>query len=133
MNKIQSSIAEKCRGNFFALAMMVFVMLTSCPVKSTIKEVLGIPVNTEQTTAKAKQGLQNMNIEKCSDAQLKEATIVYTDASHASTLVPVILLAAFFLFLLPTPRKKEQTHPLYGSLKISTSLPIFLQYRSLII
>ncbi|MGO3654767.1 MAG: hypothetical protein ACTJFN_10410 [Sphingobacterium sp.] len=133
MNKIQSSIAEKCRGNCFALAMMVFVMLTSCPVKSTIKNLLGIPVNTEQATANAKQGLQNSNIERCSDAQLKEATLVYTDASHASSLIPVIFLSVIFLFLSPIPRQEEQTHPLYGNLKIPASLPIFLQYRSLII
>ena len=53
--------------------------------------------------------------------------------SKMNDLLPVIVLMAVFLFLCNIPYAGGQAHHLYDTLKITGTLPIFLQYQKLII
>lgn len=132
MDRLMLNIIKNYSRYLAVFVMVVFVLLTSCPVKSSIKGLAGVPVNTEQQAAKKNNPLYGQEIEKCADSQTTETSIIQT-FSHASDLLPVVLFAVTFIFLFGYTFSREQTHPRYSNLKIPGSLPIFLQYRRLII
>lgn len=127
------NIIKNYRQYLAVCATVVFVLLTSCPVKSSIKSLAGVPVNTEQQAVNKNNPLYGNEVEQCADGQTKDANIIQTPSSYASDLLPAVLFAVTFIFLFGYALCKEQTHPRYSNLKIPGSLPIFLQYRRLII
>lgn len=132
MDRLMLNIIKNYNRYLAVCAMVVFVLLTSCPVKSSIKGLAGIPVNTEQQASKKNNPLSGQEMEKCADSQTTETSIIQP-FSHASDLLPAVLFAVTFIFLFGYTFSKAQTHPRYSNLKIPGSLPIFLQYRRLII
>lgn len=115
----------------FVLAAMALVLLTSCSIKNSLKNFSGNQVNTEQGLGK-KAGLFS-GLENCYDNVTTSTKISKEISSHANKLLPAVLLTVTFLFLSGYTVRREQLHPLYGNSKISGTLPIFLQYRKLII
>jgi len=112
---------------------MLCVLLSSCPIKSGIKSLVGIPTNTEQGVPKKSSLFSAGNgTEKCV-SETSDTKISQTVSSSTQDVLPAVLLTAAFVFLLGYTLCKQQPHPLYGSLKIPGTLPIFLQYRKLII
>jgi hypothetical protein len=112
---------------------MVFVLLSPCHVKNGIKSLAGIPSRTEQDLAKKSNLFFASNgTEKCV-SETSDTKISQTVSSNTHDLLPAVLLTTAFVFLPGYTLCKQQPHPLYGSLKIPGTLPIFLQYRKLII
>jgi|SRR5690606_29999199 len=131
MNSALQNSSKNYQRYFFVFAVAVFVLLTSCPVKSSIKSLAGIPVNTESGLSKKNSILGNGSGEcVIGETTDTEASLA---AFNSNNLLPAVILTAAFLFLIGDTRSTEQPHPLYGNLKISGTLPIFLQYRKLII
>lgn len=133
MNRTVSNIKMNYRRGFFAFATILLVLLTSCPVKISIKNLAGIPVKTEQpTTPKSHHSVNT--VEKC-NVVASEMQIVQKSSLDVNDLLPVILFtASFFFFIGFRTESKENKHPTYsGSSKIRSSIPIFLEYRKLII
>lgn len=114
----------------FVCIVVVLVLLTSCPVKSSIKSLAGIPANTEQGLVKKNDVVGS---ERCVVGETADTKISPTTSFQTNDWLPIAILAVTFLFLLGYTRCNEQSHPLYGSLKIPGTLPIFLQYQKLII
>lgn len=114
----------------FVCIVVVLVLLTSCPVKSSIKSLAGIPANTEQGLVKKNDVVGS---ERCVVAETADTKISPTTSFQTNDWLPIAILSVTFLFLLGYTRCNEQSHPLYGSLKIPGTLPIFLQYQKLII
>jgi len=133
MNRTLSHIPKNYQRYFLVLAAIVLVLLTSCPVKSSIKTLVGLPVNTEQGLAKGNVRIYGNSSEKCINSETADTKISQDISLEINTLSPVILFTATFLFLLAYLLGAEKSHPRYGNLKISGRLPIFLQYRKLII
>lgn len=130
-----SNISMNYKGLFVIFASLLLVLLTSCPVKSSLKTWVGIPINTEQQTPQGKHGFLTNGGEQCSVASASEVQIVHAEHKSINDLLPIIVFTASFLCLLSfSAQKKESKHPVYsGSSKISNSIPLFLAYRKLIL
>src|SRR5690606_31790084 len=115
-------------------AAMLLILLSSCAVTASIKTLTGTPVKTERGIPNS-QSFSTNSIEKCAQLDVTDTQIVQKNSFKANDLLPAIIFAAAFLFLFGLhPVSKENKHPLYsGSGKIRSSIPIFLEYRKLII
>ena len=133
MDKTIPNISKNQLRDIFVFAAMLLVLLTSCPIKNGLLSLAGIPVNTEQGLAKKTNLISGYGVEKCFYSETADTIISQEISINANDLLPALLLAATFLFLLGYIFCKEQSHPLYGNLKITGTLPIFLQYRKLIL
>lgn len=132
MNRITLHIPENYRRYFFVFVVTFFVLLTSCPVKTSIKTLVGLPSNIEQGL-KANHSFLGTSFEKCINSESEDISVSQKGSFHANELIPVVLFTVAFLFLFCDNVGQAQSHPLYGNSKIPGSLPIFLQYRKLII
>jgi len=134
MNTI-SNISVNCKQYFLVFATVLLVLLTSCAVKGSIKNLAGIPTNTERGIPKSIHNFAAKTLEKCTQLNVESPQIVQKDFFNANNLLPAVILTATFLFLLGfRPLNKENEHPVYSSSsKIRSSIPIFLEYRKLII
>ncbi|WP_434376423.1 hypothetical protein [Sphingobacterium spiritivorum] len=135
MNKIIPNISMHYKRYFFVFAAILLVLLTSCVVKTSIKNLAGIPVKTEQSIPKGSQNFSAHAIEKCSQSDASDKQIVQKKSIDTNNLLPAVIFTAAFLFLFALqPVNKESKHPLYSdSGKIHSSIPIFLEYRKLIL
>jgi len=132
MNRTLLKIQKKYQRNLFVFVAMVFVLIASCSVKSSIKSLVGIPLNSQHGVTKINHSFFGNGSEKCF-SETTDTQISQSGSSQTNSLLPAIILTAIFLFLLGYTFCKEQAHPLYGTLKIPGTIPIFLQYRKLII
>jgi len=114
----------------FVFVLTLFVLLSSCPVKAAIKNLSAEPI-TEQTSS-GHHGTLSANFDRCADSELT-VVVTNTSSSEMADLLPAVLLlsAAFLLFSFTL--RKEQEHPLYRNTRIVGTLPLFLEYRQLII
>jgi hypothetical protein len=136
MNRTKPNIAMNFKRYLFVLATVLLVFLSSCVVKSSIKTLVGIPTNTAQSFAKGHLDFSVTNLDRCAEIDLADAQIIQKSSFDVQDLLPVVIFTVSFLFMLCVlfPASKENKHPLYsGSRKIRNSIPIFLEYRKLII
>lgn len=135
MNRTILNISVGCKRYFFVLAAMLLVLLTSCAVKGSIKTLAGIPAKTERGLPTGNQNFSLNSIDKCAGFLVADTQIVQTISFNTNDLLPAVLFTAtlFFLFRLSSV-VKEHAHPLYGgSAKIRSSIPLFLEYRKLLL
>src|SRR5690349_528963 len=97
----------------FVCIVVVLVLLTSCPVKSSIKSLAGIPANTEQGLVKKNDVVGS---ERCVVGETADTKISQTSSFQTNDWLPIAILAVTFLFLPGYTWRNEQSHPLYGSL-----------------
>lgn len=115
------------------MAVMLFVLLTSCPIKSSIKSLAGFPVNTEQGAAKKNSHTFRALVEQCSvfeNSLTQQAGKLSPDAKQ---MMPIMLFAVSFLFLLAITDRTAKSHYSDGDFPTSGRIPIFLKYRKLLI
>lgn len=119
----------------FVVATMLLVLLSSCAVKTSIKTLIGASPSTEQNLPKGNQNISSAMLEKCAQVDVWETQTTQKFSFHASDLLPAVLFTAAFLFLFSfRPVSNQRKHPRYsGSGKIRSAVPIFLEYRKLII
>src|SRR5690606_40901892 len=72
-------------------------------------------------------------MEKCAHVQTTDAKISQSTSTNMSDLLPVVFIVVAFMLLFGYRHIYVQAHPRYSSLKIPGTLPIFLQFRKLII
>lgn len=133
MDRRLSAISKKYGQNTLVFVFMFFTLLLSCQVKSSIKSLAGIPVNTEQSVPKGAIRVLVNGAETCVNDKTADTEISRTTATNLNDLLPVVLLAVAFLSLIGSTLGREQLHPRYGNLKIPGTLPLFLQHRKLLI
>ena len=133
MKKNVVPFLKNSKQYFFVLATVFLVLLSSCAVKGGIKSFMLFPDSIQNTTTKSMQFMLTTGIEKC---QVIENAITTSTqelvGSHANFL-PLLLLSVALVILSGVAFNHNPSHPRYGTLKISGSLPIFLQYQKLII
>ncbi|WP_144036479.1 hypothetical protein [Sphingobacterium psychroaquaticum] len=118
---------------FILLIAAVFcLLLSSCPIKSVLKSMAGMPPNTERTTNRT-----NIRVEAppiCSVSVSSEIGTGQQIGMHQANFMPAAVLTVLFLlvFAFVVPRADKE-HPGYSNLKIGGFLPIFLQTRKLIL
>jgi|GEM_PF-350615 len=100
MDRAFLNIPANYQSYLFVFAVMVFVLLMSCPVKSSIKGLIGVPTNTEH--ASKNSGVLGSGSEQCVVWEASDTKIAQTP-SKMNDLLPVIVLMAVFLFLCNIP------------------------------
>ena len=133
MDKAKPNNSKNHLRDIFVFAAVLLVVFTSCPIKNGLLSLADIPVKTEQGLAKKSTLFSGNGLENCAYSETPDTLISQEISFNSSDLLPVLLLTATFLFLLSFTLCTEQLHPLYGNLKIYGTLPIFLQYRKLIL
>lgn len=119
--------------NLLVFAIAALLILTSCPIKSNIKKQAGIPANTEQGIAKNQQALAASGTSICTYTEQAGSKISQAFSLSKGGLLPLVLFAITFACLFGCTTPKIQPHPFYTTQKVNDRLPIFLQYRRLII
>ncbi|MFD1772288.1 hypothetical protein [Sphingobacterium suaedae] len=134
-NRTMTNIGRRGRRYFLVLAALLLVALTSCPIKNGIKNLAGIPANTEQGPGKNTASVQVHTAERCAQIDLTDVQRLDWGANQAYSILPALLFTATFLFLAHfRPRNQGSTHPHYNdSAKIRSAIPLFLEYRKLIV
>lgn len=135
MNRTFSDILANSKRYLLVFAAIVLVLLTSCPVKLSIKNWAGIPIKTESGVNKGRQSVSTSLLEKCPQYNIEDTQIVHKHSIDSNDLLPAIILSLAFLFYFGFRAiTKEIKHPLYsGSNRIRSTIPLFLEYRKLII
>src|SRR5690606_38490056 len=134
MKRTILNISTSFKQYFFVLTAILFVLLSSCAIKSSIKELTGISANTEQGVPQNSRNLFTNSVEKCPSFDISDSQVVQNIAFESDDLLPLISFKTAFLFLFDFPSlESERIHPLYnGSRKIQSSIPILLEYQKLI-
>lgn len=136
MNRTFSNIsAANFKPYFLVVASILLVLLTSCPVKLSIKNWAGIPIETESGVNRGNQNISTSLPEKCPQYNSEDNQIVQKHTIGFNDLLPAFILTLAFLFHFGfRVNAKEIKHPLYsGSNRIRSAIPLFLEYRKLII
>ena len=129
INKIKSTASH-----LFAIAAILLVLLSSCPIKFSIKSFAGIPAKAEQSSTK-KINLFSGNSEVvCSGFAADETAIIQADlSSMAKDLASVTFFTAIIAFFFAVTLRKGKADLRFANAKIQTALPIYLQYRKFLI
>ncbi|TXF78821.1 hypothetical protein [Chryseobacterium sp.] len=115
----------------FGVVFMLCILISSCAVKFGIKNILNLET-TSRTHSPAAKFTGNGSGSQCSFCKeheiitKSETTLSATALRDLAAFTFIILGGAFMLL-------KIQKHPVYDSTKIGHAIPIFLQYRKLII
>lgn len=134
MNRKAKNMSTPFWRNFFAITCILLICLTSCAVKGSIKSMVGIPVKAEQNTAKSSHTFLDNGSVQCQTLQNADIEIIKSLSANELQILPFVLFSAISLFMLVlATNNKAQAHPSYNNVKIPGNLPIFLQYRKLII
>ena len=132
MNRIFPNITKNHLRQLLVFAAAVLIVLTPCSVKSSIKSLTGIPVNTEQGISKHHHSFLGTASGTCVSVQLTDTKISQKASSDAIDLLPAAIKVSF-IFLAAPKLTEEQFHPLYKKLKIPGKLPLFLLYQRLMV
>lgn len=135
MNRIVSHISAGYWRHIFVFAMFLLLLLTSCPIKSSLKSFASLPAKTETGLPKSHQIISASSIVSCSNIDQSVDSILPGNYISASDLLPFLWCTVSILFLTGFCQiNKTRKHPLYsGSRKIRPSVPLFLEYRKLIL
>lgn len=131
MNKAIPHITNNFKRYLLVFASFLLVLLTSCSVKTSIKTLIGIPLQSEHRVPKGNSGFTVTAVEKCAPSDSIDAQTLQKSSTHTNDLLPTVIYTVAFLFLLGLrPVSEKIKHPLYsGSGKIRNSIPIFLEYQ----
>lgn len=135
MNRTILNMSTNFKRYFLVCAAILLVLLTSCPVKLSIKNWAGIPIKTESGVSKGRQSVSTSLLEKCPQYNIEDNQIIHKHSIDSNDLIPAFILSLAFLFYFGfRVNTKEIKHPLYsGSNRIRSTIPLFLEYRKLII
>lgn len=134
MKKAISNTVNSFQRYLFVFATVFLVLFSSCAVKTSIMNLPGIPTKTERDVAAGSHNFSSNTLGKCEQLDASTQTVQKV-SFNSNDLLPIVIFTAVFLFLLDfRSYRKEKKHPLYsGSTKIRSSIPLFLEYRKLLI
>ena len=136
MSKMTPQILAKCKRYLFVLTSIFLVTISSCPLKGGLKALAGMPVNTESTMPSKAYPRSIVNtVEKCAEIEVTDILMAQNILIDVNSLLPFLLFtAALFCLFSSRAKGRSKTHPLYnGSRKKRISVPIFIEYKKLII
>ncbi|MDQ8141468.1 hypothetical protein [Chryseobacterium sp. CFS15] len=120
----------------FAVVFAFCIIISSCAIKNSIKQFLNFDTPTHAYTSSASKGKfyslsSSLKCKFCKEKEVlvKDHSIKDFSLSDAQELIAFTFIVLSGAFLLV----KASEHPFYNTSKIRGTLPIFLQYRKLII
>lgn len=127
---------DKLTKNLLAVFFAFCIIISSCAIKNSIKQFLNFDTTTHSHINSASKGKfyslsSSLKCKFCKEKEVlvKDHSIKDFSVSDAQELIAftfIVLCGAFLLV-------KVSEHPFYNTSKIRGRLPIFLQYRKLII
>ncbi|MVZ67624.1 hypothetical protein GQF61_17395 [Sphingobacterium sp. DK4209] len=127
----------KASGFFLQLATLMvltlFVLLSSCPIKSSIKSLAGIPFNSEQSSAKVNQNLVQLPATQCVSVDMSTIQQIIKISAKVKQLNPVLPFITSVLFFSAMLFKLNRSLQTYHSEQHFNTPPIFLRDRKLLI
>lgn len=133
MDRIVKYIKTNGERILISLTLLVFVLLTSCPVKNSLKAFAGQPVNATQAMSGKQHLYAGSNIAPCGVYQSVATSLTQAFSIDLNSLLPVILLTAFWGFLLGISFLKSPLPSFYSIRKLPGATPLFIRQRKLII
>ena len=139
MIKIKNSDRTNGYGwrSVFGLAAVLFILLSSCGVKASVKDILGVQQSTKKEDFKRTDHsfLITESADCGQDQAGKDLVIQNPELKLPSQAIVAVLLATVIPVLFDLDQiTSSPLHPLYGdSSRIRYSLPIFIQHKRLII
>lgn len=133
MNGIRLHITNKIQSTLFIVATVFFVFLTSCAIKSSIKSWANITSSTAQAPLKSGNLFSNSGPEECINGKATDSILFQTVSFQSGEYGPFVLFTFAFMLLFSFAFPDKQATSPYVSLKISSSIPIFIRYRNLLI
>lgn len=135
MKKNTPNISMNYRRLLFVLASALLVLLTSCPIKSNLKTLIDIPLKSDFSLNQGNKVSSLNSSEVC--AQIGDIDIHSSQKTSLdiNDILPALFATITLLFLFNFYDSSRNTkHPLYtNSGKIRNSIPLFLEYRKLLI
>lgn len=131
---------QKLHTNFrlktiLAVVFALCIVISSCAVKNSIKQFLNYDGTSKSQSTLPKGSYysvaSSLKCKFCKEKEVlsKDHGLKDFSLSDAQELLAFTLIVFCGLFAF----KKEAVHPSYNTSKIGSALPIFLQYRKLII
>jgi len=111
-------------------ALMAFLLILSCPVKSSLKNMAGQPNSTIQHNIKSSAVLGQSSNSCVSN--ISSSFSQTHDSQPLQRLLPVFF-SAIFTFLVGYSVIKHTRHPNYGSKTRILAVPLYLQHNRFLI
>lgn len=132
MNQVKK-IEKNAFSRAFALAAVLLLLLSSCPIKTGIRSLAGIPVQTGHHSSKGNYVFLGSSLERCINVETVDTKVVEAGFTFQCDARHDDIFAAVSSFIFDASTGDQPPHPLYGSVKPGSTVPIFLQCRKLII
>tara|TARA_R110002020_G_scaffold467459_1_gene691017 strand:+ start:2149 stop:2595 length:447 start_codon:yes stop_codon:yes gene_type:complete len=135
-NQDSSEIRKSGWRSFMGIAAVFFILLSSCGVKASVKEFLGVQRGTAKTEdfRKNNQTFLITHGADCVQQQAEELIVHTSEVKFSAPALAVLLTSAIHVLFLFDPVSTAPPHPLYGDTsRISFPTPIFIQHESLLI
>ena len=122
---------------FFAVVSVCCIVLSSCTVKSGLKDLLGLRHTTAQHVPAERSGkvLTGSFTANCTYQAATGYSVIQQEQSGLSLYTAALLLSCTLLYFLFAGRVPGSftAHPGYGGNRIAGATPIFIRHRKLII
>lgn len=120
---------------FVLLIMALLILVTPCSVKSQIKSIAGLPTQTENNAVNKTNSKSSLtSSDTCvitNDSEVHASSNVLSQKT--SDVLPVFLFALSVVCFFTLRIHQNKTSSTYEKLRIIPTLPLFMQYRQLII
>ncbi|MGN6541447.1 MAG: hypothetical protein ACTHKY_11630 [Ginsengibacter sp.] len=134
MDKSRPNKIKSTASHLFAIAAILLVMLSSCPIKFSIKSFAGVPAKAEQASNKKINLFSANSNEVCNGFATDETAILQADLSSMTKgLLSATFFTAIIAFFFAITLSKGKAHLRFANAKIQPTFPIYLQYRKLLI
>ncbi len=134
MDKIRPNKIKSTSRHLFAIAAILLVLLSSCPIKFSIRSFAGIPAKAEQASNKKINLFSANSNEVCNGFATNETAILQADLSSMTKgLLSVTLFTTIITFLFALTLSKAKAYLRFADTEIQSNFPIYLQYRKLLI
>lgn len=129
MGYIKSNIFKKYGQYLITLLMLVIVSFTSCPIRSGIKRLIELPINTVQGRLTQPVAPIENGSERCSESiENRNTRIVF---AQGRLLLPRNVCTDILFYAFSTHRHLKINSIQYSNQSTTRTLLIFLQYQTL--
>lgn len=135
MNNKKSNTSFIFNQPIILLMMAFLILVTPCSVKSQIKSIVGLPAQTENNAVNKTNSKTSLtSTDTCvviNDSEVHALSSVLSQKT--SDVLPVFLFALSVVCFFTLRIHQKNTSSTYEKLRIIPTLPLFMQYRQLII
>ncbi|MEJ5056228.1 hypothetical protein WH223_18440 [Sphingobacterium sp. MYb382] len=140
MHDVQTSrtYQKSCRWTSFLAILAIFcILLSSCPIKSSIKNFIGSDFPAAQKDKSSAQNgtsfFSNSTTDCAVQNTVKESTFQKGDSSQHAQVSATLLFSLVLAFIYGNFTLDKKQKPHHKNVGIKATIPIFIAYRKLLI